>query len=319
MILDCDPGLDDAIAIAAALGDPTIELLALTTVCGNLPLSMTDRNARAVLDFFAADVPVFTGADRPLRREPVHAPAFHGDDGLAGVVLAPAPGFDPALRAIPAPDAPTPETAAEAIVRLTAERPGEIHLVAVGPLTNIALALTIDPALPERVASFTIMGGSAVRGNITPAAEFNVYADPEAASAVFAAGWTVRMAGLDVTMAARGTAPRLARLFAEAPAAEIFFRPLLEFVNVASDDPATSPTAHDACAVLSVPHPELFGMVPARVEVETEGTWTSGMTVTRFDAEQPNAEVFLTVDADAFWSAMTDRLLTADHARAAHH
>src|SRR5579863_6157079 len=189
IILDCDPGIDDALAIAFAAGSPAIELAGLTTVAGNVELAKTTANALAVASFVGLDsVPVTAGCPAPLLRPALHAGHVHGESGLGGAVL-PAPARGPGAG-----------HAIDYIIAAAAAAPGEITLVATGPLTNIALALRREPRLASWVGDFVIMGGSASRGNVTPAAEFNIWADPEAAAIVFAAGWTVRMIGLDVTL-----------------------------------------------------------------------------------------------------------------------
>ena len=195
IILDCDPGIDDALAISFAAGSPEIELAGITTVAGNVPLAKTTANALAVAAFAGlTDVPVTPGCAAPLLRPALHAEHVHGESGLGGAVL------------------PAPRRSAESghaidfIIDTIAAARGEITLVATGPLTNIGLALRREPRLATWVRDFVIMGGSASRGNVTPAAEFNIWADPEAAAIVFGAGWPVRMIGLDVTLLARATA-----------------------------------------------------------------------------------------------------------------
>src|SRR3984957_8945930 len=196
IILDCDPGIDDALAIAFAAGSPEIELAGLTTVAGNVELAKTTANALAVASFVGlGSVPVTAGCGAPLLRPALHAGHVHGESGLGGAVL------------------PTPARTAEAghaidfIISSAAAAPGEITLVATGPRTTIGLARRREPRLASWVRDFVIMGGSASRGNVTPAAEFNIWADPEAAAIVFGAQWPngVRMIGLDVTLLARAT------------------------------------------------------------------------------------------------------------------
>ena len=195
VILDCDPGIDDALAIAFAIGDPRIEFTGITTVAGNVGLAKTTANALAVASFAGAPgVPVTAGCPTPLLRPAIDAGHVHGESGLGGAVL-PAP-----------PHGPCDGHAIDFIIGAIAAAPGEITLVATGPLTNVALAVRREPRLPEWVRDFVIMGGSAGRGNMNHAAEYNIWADPEAAAIVFAAGWTVRMIGLDVTLRARATA-----------------------------------------------------------------------------------------------------------------
>ena len=189
IILDCDPGIDDALAIAFAHGHPGIDLLGITTVAGNVGLARTTANALAVCEYIgAAGTPVTPGCAGPLLRPALDARQVHGESGLGGAVLPPAAG------------SPAPGHAIDYITETVRAAPGQITLVATGPLTNIALAVKREPRLADWVREFVIMGGSAGRGNVTPAAEYNIWADPEAAAAVFRAGWTVVVLGLDVTL-----------------------------------------------------------------------------------------------------------------------
>src|SRR5690606_11309817 len=191
LLLDCDPGLDDALALVLAHGEHQLDLVAVTTVGGTAALENTTRNAlelREYLGFTA--VPVAAGAAEPLVREAKNAAEVHGVGGLGDVIL---------------PKATLPLDGAHAvdlIINTLQASPGEIHLVAVGPMTNIALALRQEPRIVEWAASFVIMGGSYTRGNTTPAAEFNIYADPEVAAEVCAADWNPVMRGLDVSLQA---------------------------------------------------------------------------------------------------------------------
>jgi purine nucleosidase len=297
IILDCDPGADDALAITYAVGSEDIDLLGITTVAGNVSLDKTTANALRVCEFVGAgDVPVTAGSPQPLRRPPITAAAVHGDDGLRGALLPP-----PARS-------PRPGHARDAIIGTVMAAPGEITLVATGPLTNVALALEQEPALASSVRDFVIMGGSSARGNVTPAAEFNIAADPEAAAIVFRAGWTVTMVGLDVTELAVADSAVLARLGGLGRLADDLVLPCLRS-RFDGDRGGTTPgdePVHDVCAVAYAGRPGLLGVRPARVDVETEGRWTSGMTVTDFRAVPAdcNALVAMTIDLPAFWDAV---------------
>lgn len=328
IILDCDPGVDDALAITFAAGHPDVHLRGITTVAGNVDLDLTTDNALRVSEFVgAAGTPVTAGSPVPLLRPPLRARAVHGERGLGGATL-------------PAPTrSTTGGHAVDYLVDTVAAAPGEMTLVATGPLTNIALALRREPRLVTMVRDFVVMGGSAGRGNVTPAAEFNIAADPEAAAVVFGAGWTVMMVGLDVTLRARATAEVRQRMRGLGRLADTLVLPAL--ARYASDaDPfpaladgaenapptwrpaqapagttgsydgagrpgpsAPAPPVHDICAVALVARPELLRCVPARVEVETTGRWTSGMTVADFRAPVTdcNARVALAIDVPAFW------------------
>jgi purine nucleosidase len=293
IIHDCDPGIDDALAIAFAAGHPGIDFAGITTVAGNVELAKTTANALAVASFVGVpDVPVTAGCPAPLLRPAVHAGHVHGDSGLGGAVL-PAP-----------PHGPRDGHAIDFIIERIAAAPGELTLVATGPLTNVALAVRREPRLPEWVRDFVIMGGSTGRGNVTPAAEFNIWADPEAAAIAFGAGWTVRMIGLDVTLRARATAAVQERMRTFGPlGAELLLPALAQYAD--SDAKAGEPPVHDVCAVVSVAEPTVFSYTPALVQVETTGTLTSGMTVTDFSPSVvPNALVATDIDVDRFWDVV---------------
>ncbi|MBO0803433.1 MAG: nucleoside hydrolase [Nocardiopsaceae bacterium] len=287
ILLDCDPGIDDALAIAFAVGHRSIELAGITTVAGNVGVDKTTVNALAVSEFTGAKaVPVIRGCAAPLLGATRDARDVHGDSGLGGAVLPP-----PAREA-------EPGHAVDYLIQTIGAAPGEITLVATGPLTNVALAVRREPRLAGWVRDFVIMGGSTGRGNVTPAAEFNIWADPEAASIVFGAGWTVRMIGLDVTLQALAT-PSVRSRMRECGAlgSELLLPALSQYRDSAASDPAV----HDVCAVASVAEPSVFGYAPALVEVETAGRLTSGMTVTSFGSGSPNASVATSIDSGAFW------------------
>jgi purine nucleosidase len=290
IILDCDPGIDDALAIAFAAGHPGIELAGITSVAGNVGLAKTTANALAVASFVGAEsVPVTAGCAAPLLRPALDAGHVHGESGLGGAVLPP-----PSRKA-------EDGHAIDFIIERVAAAPGEITLVATGPLTNVALALRREPRLAEWVRDFVIMGGSAGRGNVNHAAEYNIWADPEAASVVFGAGWTVRMIGLDVTLRARATAAVQSQMREFGTlGAELLLPALGQYAD--SNNLTGEPPVHDVCAVVSVASPSVFTYTPASVQVETTGRLTSGMTVTDFSpAIIPNALVATDIDVDRFW------------------
>jgi purine nucleosidase len=300
ILLDCDPGIDDALAIVFACGHPGLDLTGLTTVSGNVDLGKVTANALSVLELAGRpDVPVTAGSARPLLRPIADARDVHGESGLGAATLPPA-----RAEAIPG-------HAVDFLIEQIGAAPGEITLVATGPLTNIALAVRREPRLTGWVRDFVIMGGSTGRGNTTPAAEFNIWADPEAAAIVFGAGWQVTMVGLDVTLQARATPAVQGRLRSLGRlAADLLLPGLLGYQGEASTgDPATSgPAVHDVLAVALVAEPGLFGCDPARVEVETAGRWTSGMTVTDFAPQEYayNAQVATAIDVPAFWDLVLD-------------
>jgi purine nucleosidase len=291
ILLDCDPGLDDALALLLAHGDPNLTLVGITTVGGNVGLDNTTRNALQLREYLKfPTVPISAGAAEPLKGEVRDAAHVHGAGGLGNVVLPPA-----TLEV-------TGQHAADYIVATIKGTPGTIHLVATGPLTNIALALQKDPGIARLVASFTIMGGSYTRGNATVVAEFNIWADPEAAKVVFAADWQVTMIGLDLTLQAQANSIVVGRLKQLGTLADELIVPLATFYFNPNMPDWDGQAVHDVCAVAYVARPDLFTVQPARVDVETTGEFTTGMTVVDFDPPIPNALVATKLDVNGFWA-----------------
>jgi purine nucleosidase len=297
IILDCDPGHDDAMAILLAHGNPEIELLAITTVAGNQTLDKTSLNARRVCTVAGIkDVPIAAGCDRPLTRTLQTAAYIHGESGLDG------PAFGE-------PTVPLdPRHAVELIIELVMNSSGEITLVPTGPLTNIAMALRKEPRIVKKVQEVVLMGGAFTRGNTTPAAEFNIYTDPEAAAIVFNAGWPLTMVGLDLTHQALATPAVLERITGlGTPIARIAVE-LLEFFRETYRRNAgfDAPPVHDPCAVARVIDPSVVQSVDAFVAIETRGEFTSGMTVTDFSGRlgPPNVHVATRLDVERFWNLM---------------
>ncbi|MGH3096819.1 MAG: nucleoside hydrolase [Streptosporangiales bacterium] len=307
ILIDCDPGIDDALAIALAAGASELDIVGITTVAGNVTLDKTTANALQVCDYLGlSDVPIVAGSATPLLRNLVVADDVHGESGLGGVAL------------------PQPQRrhmqghAADFIAETVRSAPGEITLVAIGPLTNIALAVRRDPEIVRLVREFVIMGGAAtVPGNLTPAAEFNIAVDPEAAAIAFDAGWTTTMVGLDVTRKARADAAAMERMRGYGPLSDDLLVPCLEFYTGHPAHSAEGPAVHDACAVAYVARPELLECHDARVEVETTGRLTYGMTVTDLAAPATacNARVALGVDAPALWSLVDTAYTRLVHGR----
>ena len=294
VLLDCDPGHDDAIALLLALGSPELELLGVTTVAGNQTIEKTTANAIRVLELAEADVPVAAGADRPLVREPFVAAYVHGETGLDG------------------PDLPPPraEPVGQHAVDFLAEQIAGVTLIATGPLTNIALLLARHPgARPERLV---LMGGAIAEGNVTPAAEFNIWADPEAAARVFASGLDITMVGLDVTHKALLSDAHAARLRENGRVGGVV-ADLLDFYAVFHKqvyDFDGSPI-HDAVAVAQVIRPDLIELRRLNVEIECESTLCRGRTVVDVwgrTAREPNANVAVGIDADGFIGLLLERL-----------
>lgn len=287
-ILDTDPGIDDAAAIAAALFAPELDLQLLTTVAGNVSVEKTTRNALQLLHFWQADVPVAQGAATPLLRPLRDAAYVHGESGMEGY------DFVEHQRQ------PLAKPAFMAIRDKLMNAPEPITLVAIGPLTNIALLLTQYPECKFNIRRLVIMGGSAGRGNFTPNAEFNIAVDPEAAERVFQSGLDIVMCGLDVTNQAMLTPEYLAQLPALNKTGKMLH---LLFSHYRSGSMSHGLRMHDLCAIAWLVRPELFTLKPCFVAIETQGTWTAGTTVVDIENryERPaNAQVALDLDVDGF-------------------
>ncbi len=300
IILDCDPGHDDAIALLLALGSPEVDLIGVTTVSGNQTIDKTTANAIRVLEFAGrGDVPVHRGAAAPLVREQSAAAHVHGESGLDGPDL-PAPTV-----------AERPEHAVEFLAREIRARDGRLTLIPTGPLTNIALLLALHPdARPERIV---LMGGSIGEGNKTPAAEFNIWADPEAAKRVFASGIDTTMIGLDVTHKALITDEHTERLRAAGRVGTLVAE-LMDFYSRfhRSNYPdLTGSPMHDPVAVGHVLQPGLVETKRAWIDVDCN--WEQGRGRTNVDwrgrsGNEPNAQVGVDVDADAFAELLIARV-----------
>jgi inosine-uridine nucleoside N-ribohydrolase len=297
VLLDCDPGHDDAIALLLALASPEVELLGVTTVAGNQTLDKTTANAIRVLEFVGrTDIPVAAGADRPLVREQYVAADVHGETGLDGPDLPPARGEPVAQHAV--------DFLADRI--RSSDRP--VTLIPTGPLTNVALLLALHPdARPERVV---LMGGAIAEGNVTPAAEFNIWCDPEAAARVFESGLDVTMVGLDVTHKALFTQAHAGRLTGRVGEMVVellrfygdFHRRIYGFDG--------SPI-HDAVTVAHVLDSGLVETLERNVEIDTESELCRGRTVVdlwRRTTREPNAQVGVGIDSDGFLELLVERL-----------
>jgi pyrimidine-specific ribonucleoside hydrolase len=298
ILLDCDPGHDDAIALLLALASPELDLLGVTTVAGNQTVEKTTANAIRVLELVGADVPVAAGAGRPLVREPYVAAYVHGETGLDGPDLPPARRKPVDLHG----------------VDFLAERIAGTTLVATGPLTNVALLLAgHEEARLERIV---LMGGAIAEGNVTPAAEFNIWADPEAAARVFSSGVDVTMVGLDVTHQALLTDEHAARLRENGRVGSVV-ADLLEFYGVFHKqvyDFEGSPI-HDAVAVAQVIQPDLLELRELNVEIDLESELCRGRTVVdlwKRTGREPNARVAVGIDADGFTKLLLERLARLD-------
>ncbi|MFN3932179.1 MAG: nucleoside hydrolase [Brevundimonas sp.] len=303
LIIDCDPGVDDAVALMLAFGASELDLLAVTTVGGNVPQVKTTRNARMLRQIAdREDVPVHAGADRPLRRKPAGAGEFHGAEGL---------GFM-------APFAPAKGVAdghgVDALINaVNAREPGTVALAVLGPMTNLALALRREPMLAKRLGPVAVMGGARREGgNITASAEFNVWADPEAADEVMRSGLPVTLFGLDATHQVRATDARIAAVadlrtpMADTAAAMMRFSQQVEREIVGGD----APPVHDLCPVAWLLRPDLFDLAPCRIQVETASELTRGHTAVEFRAgvagSQPHRWA-VSADANGVFDLIMDK------------
>jgi inosine-uridine nucleoside N-ribohydrolase len=302
IVLDCDPGHDDVVAIVVAAH--ATRLLGITTVAGNAPLDRTTHNACVFRDLLGLDVEVHAGSPRPMLAEPKFAGFVHGESGLDGADLpAPARGADS-------------HDAVGFIVDTVRAEPG-CHLVATGPLTNVALALRCAPDLTDHLAGISIMGGGTF-GNRTPSAEFNIWADPDAAAIVFGAGVPLTMAGLDVTHQFIITPERIDTVAALDTELARLLADLFRYFSanyISRHDDIRGAALHDPLAVLAVTHPALFNASDRHVTVETRGEHTTGMTIVDrrgiSDRRPPNVRFLEWVDADAAWAVVIDALRSA--------
>lgn len=297
IIIDTDPGIDDAVAILLALASPELAVLGLVTVAGNVPLAATTRNALAVLELAGRpEIPVHAGCPRPIGRDALAAERSHGKGGLGDLVLP-----EPTGQPQPA------HGVLWLIETLRRAAPRSITLCALGPLTNIAAALVLAPDIVGGVARLVLMGGGS-RGNVTPAAEFNIHADPQAAAIVFASGVDITMVPLDVTLAVRSTQERVAPIRALGTKAGAAAAELLGPRRALGQPPMAM---HDPCVIAWLLMPELFGGRDAAVAIETQGALTMGMTVVDRPerAGRPaNAHVLDAVDADGLYRLLAERL-----------
>jgi inosine-uridine nucleoside N-ribohydrolase len=314
IILDCDPGHDDVMAILLAAR--TLDVRGITVTHGNAPLAATIRNTRQVVELAGlAGIPIAAGMARPLLREAHYAPEIHGKSGLDGPEL-------------PQPTVPLHDQhAVDFIIEQSHRVPG-LHLVPTGPLTNIAAALRKDPTLPERVTRICLMGGSTTTGNTTPAAEFNIHCDAEAAHIVFTSGIPITMVGLNVTRQVPATLERRAQVRAIGSRTAVAAADMLDFFSAQVRRIFGLPggAMHDPLAVAALAAPEVLTLQPMHVAVELRGEHTYGMTVcdarriTAADlggsdasvslSPAPNADVAVAVNPDMFWDLFLDVLRT---------
>jgi len=304
IILDCDPGHDDALAMALALARPEVRVMAITTVAGNAPLERTTLNARRVLTLLGrTEVPVAAGADRPLLREPWAPVAVHGVSGLDGADLP-----EPTVEA-------TAESAVELAARIVRGSDEPIRIVATGPLTNVALLLRAAPSIAPHIAGIWVMGGSIAEGNTTATSEFNAWSDPEAAAIVFESGIPIRMAGLNLTHQALVLPPDVARLRKIGNRSGEIFADLMTFFGLHHKERYgwDGPPIHDAVAVAWLVRPDLVDSKPMHVHLDTSDTDERGRTVgtdVTKDGPAPNAHVGVSIDRERLIDLVLEAIAT---------
>lgn len=307
IILDCDPGHDDAVAIILAGGDPNIDLLGITTIGGNQTLPKVTHNALSVIRVARlTDVPVYAGCSRPLVREVEVAEGIHGDSGLDGV------------------DLPEPITEVGAqhavdyiIDTIMNNEPNTVTLVPTGPLTNIAMAVRKEPRIAERVQEVVLMGGGYHTGNWSAVAEFNIIVDPEAAHIVFNERWPLTMVGLDLTHQALATPAVVERIRAIGSECSEFVLGLFAFFRKAYQEQQgfENPPVHDPCAVAYLIDPTIVSTQKVPLDVELRGALTVGMTVADFRAPAPadcTTQVAVQLDHDGFWDLVVKAIASVE-------
>jgi pyrimidine-specific ribonucleoside hydrolase len=295
ILIDCDPGHDDAVMLMLAIGCNLFDIKAITTSAGNQTQSKTLKNALKILQLLETDIPVYKGCDKPLFRNLIIADYVHGEMGLDGPSLP-----EPTQQ-------PEPLSAVEAMARILMDSPEKITIVPTGPLTNIATFLLAYPHLKPKIERISLMGGGAFRGNMTPTAEFNIYVDPEAAAVVFSSGVPITMCGLDVTHKALVFQEDINRFRAIGNKTGQVVAELMDFFSIfyRRERPELNGGAalHDPCAIAWLIDPTMFTSKPCYVAVETTGTLTTGTTVVDFFdilKQPPNTEVVYDIDRERY-------------------
>ncbi len=303
IILDTDPGIDDALALFLALASPEITLEAVTTVQGNVSVEQTTYNALTLLTLAGrTDIPVAYGSAEPLVRKRVHAAHVHGQNGLGDITLP-----EPTI-------APVEQQAIDLIIEKIMSNPGEITLVPIGPLTNIALAVRREPRIAQHVHEVVIMGGAVrVPGNVTPSAEFNIFADPHAAHIVFHAGWPLRLVSLDVTTRVSMYRQQVEALAAQGGKVITAIQQMMAYYFDVFGPAYGSTTfqMHDPLCLATAFQPDFITWEPAYVDVELAGTLTLGETVGYFkrpNSPEPNMQVSVGVDSERFLTMFIERI-----------
>ncbi len=300
IILDCDTGHDDAIALMTAAGNPAIDLIGVTCVAGNATLEHTLPNTLHVCQHLGIHVPVYAGCDRPMVRDRITASDIHGSSGLDG------PVFEELTWKM------EPEHAVHYIIRTLMESDGDITLCPTGPLTNIAMALRMEPKIAKKISRIVLMGGAVGLGNTTPAAEFNILADPEAAHVVFTSGVPITMMGLDLTNQALATPEIISRMAAIGNKAGALFHDIMSFTlkSQALNGLSAGPV-HDVTTVAWLIDPSIFQTRDLYVEIDLTHGPCYGRTVCDYNSRfhhPANAAVGLGLDLDRFWDLVEHSL-----------
>ena len=306
IILDCDPGHDDAVAIMLAAINPKIELLGITVVAGNQKLEKTVNNALKVCNHLNLDVPVYSGMSRPMIREQLIADDIHGETGLDG------PKFEE-LK-IKAED----KHAVNFIIDTLMNSDEKITLVPTGPLTNIGMAIRFEPRIIEKINRIVLMGGSYQLGNMTPAAEFNILADPDAAHIIFSSGVKVVMMGLDLTRQASATKEVVEKIKSLNNKASKLFVDLMEFFAASQKNVFgwSAPPVHDPTTIAYIIDPECIEVKPMFCEIELWSEKSYGRTLCDYFGilkKEPNVDVAVKLDFDKFWNLVYENLKLYDN------
>ena len=302
VILDGDPGHDDAIAWVLAKASPQLDILAVTSVCGNQTIAKTTYNTLRIMTLIGLDVPMAMGREKPLIGEPIIAPTVHGESGLDGPAL-PEPAY-----------VPVEMDAAELMAKILEESDEPVTLIPTGPLTNVAALLMTHPELKDKIAHIYLMGGGIDFGNWTPAAEFNILVDPEAADVVYRSGIPITMAGLDVTEKALIRPDDFNRIRALGnPVSDVVAAWLDFFYQFHLSLGYSGAPVHDAVAVAALLHPEMMEMKDYYVEIELGGDYCRGMTVADklgLSGKKPNVRAIMNIDRDAFADLLVEAART---------
>lgn len=301
IILDCDPGHDDAVAIMLAAKSPKIDLLGITVVAGNQTLENTERNARNIVQCLGIDVPVYAGCDRPMIREKMTAGDIHGSTGLDG------PVFEPLTKEL------EKEHAVSFIIRTLMESDGDITMVTTGPMTNLGMAIRMEPKIVDKIKQIVLMGGAYTNGNVTPAAEFNIIADGDAAYVCFTSGRPITMMGLDVTrqvLCYPGIVERMGKIGNKA--SKLFVDLMGHFCKSQKEVFGwEGGPLHDPVTIAYLIDPSVVEVKPMNVQIDIRSTQSYGRTNCDYFGYQqlpPTANVAIGIDAEKFWDIVEEGL-----------